>query len=119
MAGAGFAFEAVAQAFDDDGSAEILRVDLFGRRHKEIANTKPFERVAIGIEGARIFIEILGRAELLGIHENGDGHGRALALRFADEGDVAFVKRAHGRDESEDVFFQERFVGDLFIQLTV
>jgi hypothetical protein len=70
MAGAEFAIEHILDARRLDNVFLRLRVEIgFGRGEQDI-DAGGSQLVAVGLEGARIFVEILVRAELQAIDEN-------------------------------------------------
>ncbi len=58
-----------------------------------------FHHFRIGLQGARIALEILLRPELDPVDEYADDGARRAMLRQAHQLDVARVEIAHGRDE--------------------
>jgi len=54
---------------------------------------------AIGLEGARVLVEVLAGAELQAIDENAGDHGPAVLAGLGHEGNVALVQVAHGGHE--------------------
>jgi hypothetical protein len=63
---------------------------------------------------ARVFGEILGGAELLGVHENGRGDGSAVLVRSFDQRKVSFMQRAHGRNKTYDAIGGVLLARELF-----
>ena len=57
--------------------------------------------LAVGVEGARVGVEVLLRAELQAVHEEAGYDCVAVRLRLAHEGDVAFMQVAHGGYEGD------------------
>src|ERR1700682_3320733 len=78
-----------------------MGIDLFDRRREKDIGALFFEQLAVAIELPRIFRQIFSRAELGGVHENGNGNRVALRFCGADQRQVAFVKSAHGWNEAE------------------
>ena len=68
---------------------------------KRIVDAEIFERFAVSVERARIFFEIFGWSKLFRVHENRNDDRRALLLRCAHQRKMAFMQRAHGRNEAE------------------
>ena len=76
-----------------------LGVDLlFVRREHDVHASAP-QLVAVGLEGARIALEILLRPELQAVDENAHHRTRGLGLGDAYQVDVPFVQIAHGGHE--------------------
>jgi hypothetical protein len=81
--------------------AEFLRLRIqvfFGRREQHV-HAFLFQLVDVGLEGARILVEILVRAELQAVDEDRGDHRVAVLARQAHQRQVALVQIAHGRDE--------------------
>src|SRR5580692_6951136 len=104
MAGARAAFEALAELFHRNVSGKSLGIHFLHGRREEIVDTEFFERGGILFKRTRIFGEIFGRTELCGIHEDRGNDRRTLPARFANEREMALVKRAHRGDEADDAF---------------
>jgi hypothetical protein len=101
VARAGDAVEAVGDFgnFDEGGGAGGIHL-VDGRREEDI-DLFGAKQVAVGVEGARVFGEVLGGAELLRVDEDGRHHDVAGGARGMDQREMAFVERAHGGHESD------------------
>ncbi len=85
VAGTELAFPALGNACDFDVRREAGRKDFAGGRGEDEIHAKRRELRQIAFQIARIFLVIFARAELLGIHENGDDRNVAFLLRALDE----------------------------------
>src|SRR5207248_3853142 len=86
VSGARLAVELLAKGFDGDIGERAWRIHFFGRGREQKIDTFFFQQLAIAVEGARIFREVLVRPELSGIHEDRNRNGIALTLRSANQG---------------------------------
>ena len=59
------------------------------------------ERLEVGAEVARVLVEVFVGAELQRVDEDRDDHGVGELPCAVDEGEVALVQRAHGRNECD------------------
>ncbi len=100
-AGAEFAFQRIAERVGRlDAVFLRLRVQvLLGRREQHV-DAFLFQLVDVGLEGARILVEVFVRAELQAVHENGGDDRVAMLARQAHQRQVAFVQVAHRRNKS-------------------
>ena len=78
------------------GSVHLLR-----RGSEDQAYTGGFEHAEVAVEVSGVGGEVLAGAELGGVDEDGGGHDVILGGGPLDEGHVAAVKVAHGRDQAE------------------
>jgi len=76
-----------------------LRVDLALGRREHHVHAHVFHHFSIGLQGARVALEILFRPELDPVDEYADDGARRAMLRQPHQLDVARVQIAHGRDE--------------------
>jgi hypothetical protein len=95
------AVEAAADVRDVDEGLGAGRVHLVGGGGEEEIDAFVAQKLAVFGEGAGIAGEVFGRGELGGVDEDGGGDAVAAGTGGADEGEVAFVQRAHGGDEAE------------------
>ena len=108
MAGAEFAVEDVLDGRRFDRVFLRLRVEIgLGRREQDV-DAGGCQLVAVGLEGARVFVEILVRAELQAIDEDRGDHGVAVGARLFHQADVTGVQVAHGRHENDAAASLER-----------
>ena len=119
MAGAEFAVEDVLDARRFDEVFLRLGVEVgFGRREQDV-DAGGNELVAVGLEGARVLVEILVRAELQAIDEDRRDHGVTVLACLFHQADVAGVQVAHGRHENDAATVGQRAaqVGDAGMDL--
>src|SRR3954447_5521763 len=102
VAWAVFALEPVAQRSRGDPHLGLtIRVDdVRGRGEDNVDLLARAER-EVGVEGARIAVEVLPRRELQGVEEDRDDHGVAACARGPDQLTVPFVQRTHGHDDRD------------------
>ena len=84
MAGTGSSIEFLTQSFDQHPGDRAWWIHLFDWRSEEDIDRFFFEQLAIATELTRILRQIFFRAELGGIHEDGNGNGIALRFGGAD-----------------------------------
>ena len=101
VSGTRFAAELVAEAFDGDVGDGARGIHFGGRWREENVDGFFFKQLNITVEGAGIFCEILGGAELQRVYENGSGDGIAFRFCSAHQREMPVVQRAHGRDQSQ------------------
>ncbi len=70
-------------------------------RRKDHVDAERREPGEIGVEGARIAVEVLRRAELQTVHEDAHDHALAVAAGNAHQIEMSFVQIAHGRHERD------------------
>jgi hypothetical protein len=101
MTGAEFAIENILDSRRLDDVFLRLRVKIGFGRCKQHIDAGGSQLVAIGLEGARIFVEILVRAELQAIDENAERPPCRRGPGLLHQADVAGVQVAHRRDEND------------------
>jgi hypothetical protein len=80
-----------------------LRVHVrLGRREQHV-HAFALQLLDVVLQRARVFVEVLVRAELQAVDEDRRHHRVAMLARQAHQRQVAFVQVAHGRDESDAV----------------
>ena len=101
MIGPRGAAQILGQVADADMGAEALRIHLgrVGREDEIGAGLGELGEIALFV--ARVVTEVLARAELDRVHEDGHDHVVGFALGEGDEGEMAFMQRAHGGHESD------------------
>ena len=100
VAGTRASVELVAQSLDRYPRGLALRIHLVDGRREQNIDALFFQQRAVAFEGARILRQIFRRAELRGVHEDGNGHRVALRFRSAHQRQVALMQRAHGRNQA-------------------
>ena len=101
-AGAGRAAEVRRQEGLSHRDGVIRRIKGVGIRSEHRAGVARAARLEIGLEGARVPVEVLDAIELQGIDEDRDHGGATLAgdpVRLVDQGEVPGMKGAHRGDE--------------------
>ena len=88
-------------------------IHFAGFGSEEIIHAEFFKSGGVVLESAWILLQIFAGTELHRIHENRGYDRGTILLRRADQRDMAFVQRAHGGDEAEDVLFGAGVAGDL------
>ena len=99
MPGPERAFENVLEVGRLDHESLRLRVDLRLGGGEHDVHAHVFHHFRIGVQGARVALEIFLRPELDPVDEYADDGARRAMLREAHQLDVARVEIAHGRDE--------------------
>src|SRR3954451_137616 len=95
-----FALEPVAQRSRGDPHLGLtIRVDDVRGRGEDHVDLLARAECKVGVEGARIAVEVLPRRELQGVEEDRDDHGVAACARGPDQLTVPFVQRTHGHDD--------------------
>ena len=119
MAGAELAIKLVLNRRRLDHIRLRLGVKVGLGRREQHADAGGGELVAVGLESARVLVEILVRAELQAIDEDRGDHGVAVGAGLFHQADVAGVEVAHGRHEDEAAAPLERRpqVGDAGMDL--
>jgi len=74
-----------------------VHLGLVGR--EQVVDARRGQLVAVGLETARIFLEVLAGPELQPVDEDGGHHGVAVVARLLHQRDVPFVEVAHGRHQ--------------------
>ena len=75
--------------------------------HIFIYSAFPFQLLDVGLEGARVLVEVFVRPELQAVHEDGGGHPGGAVAGDVHEGGVACMQVAHGRDEDDRILALE------------
>lgn len=102
MTEAMFALENARQAGDIDHQIGCAgAIHFLGGRIEDQIDTGGFAQGQIGFDRARVFGEILRRAELGGVDEETDRNVRGVFSGGCKKGKMAGVERAHGGDERE------------------
>src|SRR5580692_3877489 len=114
MAGAGAAFDAVANAVDVDIGAEAGRIDVGGLWSEDHIDAGVREFLRVVFEGARVFGEVFFGAKLRRVDENRCDDLRGFAASALDERHVTGVEGAHGGDEADYFIFGARQAGGFF-----
>src|SRR5262249_28043781 len=99
--GAEFAFEKWREARDIDLRLKPVGIDLARRGMKQHVDVFLFQQRAVAREVARVGGEVLARRELRWVDEERDDDAVAELFRRADEGEMAFVQRAHRGNERD------------------
>ena len=85
-------------------------VHLFRRRREDRVRARTLERRQIGVEIARVRVNVVAGCELLRVDEDARRHVVILLERARYEGEVARVERAHRWDETEREARRDRAV---------
>ena len=83
----------------DDHDRCVRRVHVFLARREEKVNASGRGQLGVFVERSRVAPEILARTELERVDEDAHHYDIGDSLRFIDEREVTFVKRAHRRHE--------------------
>ncbi len=100
MPGPRLALEAGRGPLGLDPGREARRVELLDARGEDQVDAGRGGAPLVGREVARIGVEVALLGELRGVHEHARDDDVALGPGGLEEGDVAGVQRAHGRDEA-------------------
>jgi hypothetical protein len=86
---------------DGRGGRIAARVHVLDGRRPHHVHLGLLQQLAVGVEGARILVEVLVGPELQRVDEDADDHAFAQLARLVDQADVAGVQIAHGRHERD------------------
>src|SRR5207249_10002599 len=81
--------------------SEAGRIYFLDRGNEDCVDAFGLEQPEIALFVARVALEVLAGAELGRVDEDGDDDMIVVRVRSTDEGEVALVQIAHGRDEAD------------------